>query len=244
MVLGAFLPATGPDAPSAARAVLTETDRVYALVETQSGANDLAASARSLGYTPQATIRLDGLGLLRISVDLPAGFTGIAAINTLEAAVPSSTVGANHTYRVQLGHSGSERRTYANQVVRWPDGGCPAKARVGLIDTGIDASAPALATAAVQTRNFSGNSTSSKQHGTEVASILADPTRLRAVSLFGADVMALGPDGEDLGGAAELVQALNWMAAQNVRLVNISLAGPPNKLLAQAVGGAHSSAAW
>lgn len=235
-------PALSPvERPVAGGATLAETGRVYALVETQSDANKIRNTARELGYTPQAPIDLDGLALVMVPIDLPEGVTGLEAINALEAAVPASTVGVNHAYRLQQVTAGvTDGRTYANTLMGWPNGGCRAQTTIGLIDGGVDANSPGFAGVEIRARDFADGSPSSRRHGTEVASVLADPTRLSNVSLLSATVIETNENGEDLAGAADLVQAIDWLAGENVRLVNVSLAGPPNKLLRQAIEAAQS----
>jgi hypothetical protein len=225
-------------------ALLAEEGRVYALVETAADANRIRSSATDLGYSPKDTTDLDGLGLIMVSVDLPDNVTGAAAIAALEQAVAASVVGVNHAYRLQQSEaqpilaSVQDRRSYANEMMLWPAGGCRAQHPVGLIDGGVDTTAPALADVSITSRNFAAGSPDSLRHGTEVASILADPTRLNGVSLYSANVIDTTDAGEDLSGAAALVLAIDWMARQDVGLVNVSLAGPPNKLLARAVAAA------
>ena len=47
--------------------------------------------------------------------------------------------------------------------------------------------------------------------------------------------MSRTQNGAQLAGADALIQSLDWLAGQNVRIVNISLAGPYNKILEIAV---------
>lgn len=243
------LASCGPDfgqvtPPAQGAAQLTETGRVYALVETPAEVAQLEASALALGYRPSEEFDLGGLGLIMLAIDLPEGVTGGAAIVALEQAVPTSTVGVNHAYRLQQpkldirDNPTRPSRNFANDMMQWPAGGCQARRAIGLIDGGVDTSVPNLADVDVRQRAFSGGSTETLRHGTEVASILVDPSRIRDVILYSANVMATDAGGEDLAGASDLVLAIDWMVQQNVTLVNVSLAGPRNKLLSQAVEAA------
>ncbi|MCC1491844.1 S8 family serine peptidase [Cognatishimia sp. F0-27] len=173
-----------------------------------------------------------------VPVDLPADVSGAAAIDALEADVTTATVGVNHAYRLQSLPSVTDRRNYATTLMRWPEGGCRATGAIGLIDGGVEPSADGLSGARLSQRQFGAGSPAGLRHGTEVASLLADPRRLRNVALYSAAVLTETPDGDTRAGASALVQALDWLAAQDVRVVNISLAGPPNKLLARAVSAA------
>lgn len=239
LLISGCVPSGGPTAQSQKPAVaLAEDGRVYALVETAQNAGAVQRAARDLGYTPRGTIALSGLGLVMVPVDLPAATQGSTAINALERAVPASTVGVNHAYHLQQASAAPAPRSYANALMRWPAGGCTAQTAIGLIDGGLDSTAAHFSGVALKTRSLARGSARSIRHGTEVASVMVDPSRLRNVSLYSAEVTAANAAGEDIAGAAALVQALDWMARENVSLVNISLAGPRNKLLAQAVQAA------
>jgi len=119
--------------------------------------------------------------------------------------------------------------------MQWAEGGCRAQTSIGVIDSAIDTSSPALAGINVTNRNFFDGPPAATTHGTDVATILADPDRLRGVKIYGANVFGQA-DGADLvAGADSLIRALDWLAGANVRLVNLALAGPNNKLLSLAV---------
>lgn len=218
----------------------TETDildaqMVYALVPDAGAVADLRQFADAGGYELTREARLRGLGLTMLDFRIPAGITAPQAIVTLEDAVPTATVGVNHVYRLQQETSGQRSLDYANDLMRWPEGGCRARAAVGIIDTGIDINAPALAEARIVTRAFFSGRAASATHGTDVASVLSNPDRLSDVTIYGANVFgqqnALGL----VAGADALVRALDWLAEEDVRFVNLALAGPYNKLLDLAV---------
>lgn len=74
-------------------------------------------------------------------------------------------------------------------------------------------------------------------HGTAVASLIVgnEPPfhgAARGASLFVADVYGGSRAG---GSAATIVRALAWIASKRVQVVNISLVGPPNRLLGNAI---------
>jgi subtilisin family serine protease len=166
---------------------------------------------------------------------MPDGITGAQAIEALEAAVPTSTVGINHAYRLQQQRASSSALDYADTMMRWTDGGCRAQVPIGIIDTAIDRSAPALAGIDVRTRSFFDGPSGDATHGTDVATMLARPGRLRGVTIYGANVFGQSDRADLVAGADALVRALDWMADEDVRLVNLALAGPYNRLLNLAV---------
>lgn len=106
-----------------------------------------------------------------------------------------------------------------------PTAGMPR--RIGLIDGGVDSSDPALAHAHIEDHGCAKPTDS--RHGTAVASRLVDGD---ADELYAADLWC----GDAVGGAtSNLVDALAWMARERVPVINISLVGPDNPVLARAV---------
>ena len=79
-------------------------------------------------------------------------------------------------------------------------------------------------------------------HGTAVAGILVGapdsefPGLIPAAEVFLADALRAEEDGgRELVDALELVSALNWLAGERVQVINLSLSGPDNTLLAASV---------
>lgn len=209
--------------------------RVIALLPDAKDTARMRAVAREAGYTELNAHRLDGLNLSMLTFRMPDGVTGKQAIDALETAVPGSTVGINHAYRLQQEAGDTTDLDYADALMNWQAGGCQARGAIGVIDTGIDTSSPALATARINTRTFFDGPAPAASHGTDVVSVLADPDRLRNPRILGASVFS-GRDEQGLtAGADALVRALDWLAEEDVHFVNLALAGPYNKLLDLAV---------
>jgi hypothetical protein len=107
--------------------------------------------------------------------------------------------------------------------------------RIGIIDGGV-AGHPSLAGASIEQHGFSG-SPKPTGHGTAVASLLVGnqgPFRgaAQGASLLVADVYG---GSRAAGSASAVVRALGWLAAKRPRVINISVVGPANKLVARAV---------
>lgn len=230
----------GSDAKGVDATNVVGARKVIALLPDAKSTTDMRVAALSGGYQELDVSELAGLDLTMLTFQMPDGVTGPQAIRELEAAVPSSTVGINHAYRLQLAARGAEGLDYANEMMRWRENGCRALVPVGVIDTGIDTAAPSLAGAKITTRAFFDGRAAPAVHGTDVASVLASPTRLRDVTIYGANVFGQEDDLGLKAGADALVRALDWMAEEEVRFVNLALAGPYNKLLDLAVDRAVS----
>lgn len=219
-------------------AAVTDDRLIVALVPDEQASQNVQTAATGAGYTLLRMTELQALGLKMLSFEMPDGVTGAQAIRFLEGAEPSSTVGINHAFFLQQSSAPAAGLEYANALLDWPRGGCTAMGPVGLIDSGIDPEAPALVGTNVISRRFARGAAAGKRHGTEVASVLANPTRLHRTTIYSADVIGQTPDGGVSAGADSLVRAIDWLAGENVRVVNLSLAGPYNKLLNLAVNAA------
>lgn len=107
---------------------------------------------------------------------------------------------------------------------------------VGLIDTDIDETHPAFKGFSLMETDFVAQGALRPQaHGTAVASLLAQnlpaSTAKDVPSLRAASVFFLASDGTTGATSASLVRAIDWMLAQDVRVINFSLSGPPNAAL-------------
>lgn len=106
---------------------------------------------------------------------------------------------------------------------------------VGLIDTGVAAGLPMFRHAAFEQRAFNAPSVVPKVHGTAVAHLFAGtaPRANRKTRILVGDIFS-GPRGQS-GSTYALVKALDWMAAKGVPVINVSLAGPRNPVVAATI---------
>lgn len=191
--------------------------------------------ARSIGYE---VIRVDDLSTLDdvlITLRIPEGRSIPEAIAEVEAAAPGVTAGAHHLYTLQSDRA----QSFANQMIRWPKNGCRAQVRIGMIDAALPGGHPLLTSGRVAQRNFTAtNEAPRTDHGSLMAELLVGPGRITGTTLFSA--VAVDPDlGEgETAGVSAILMAIDWLKSQGVRVVNISLAGPRNKLLNRGLGRA------
>lgn len=184
------------------------------------------AAAASLGLVKLREEAWPELDLRHVVLRVPAGLDTADALDKLRAAQPDLQADFNHLYS----RSG-DVATGAGTAAR-PSG----PVRVGLVDGGVDRRHAALRHAAGASFGC-GDRAVPSDHGTAVASLLVGRDRGFAgaavkAELFAADVYCEQPDG---GSAEDVVGALAWMARERVAVVNVSLVGPPNRLLEQGV---------
>jgi minor extracellular protease Epr len=114
---------------------------------------------------------------------------------------------------------------------------------VGMLDTAVSESSPALAGDRIKQRHF-GESRASVQgaeHGTAVATILAGQVDagfaglLPRATLFAADVFNYGAGEHKSTNAMMIARGLDWLLAQHPAAINVSIAGPENAVLHEAI---------
>lgn len=171
---------------------------------------------------------LDVLQLRVVVLRAPETMTTRAALALAQRLDPSGSHDYNHLFL----RSAATTSTQALQAATTPASG--GAFRIGLIDSGVDRRHPALADAEIRSWGCDGASTADA-HGTAVASLLAGNAVAGArgrATLYAADVYCGQPTG---GAAAEVTRALAWLARERVGVVNLSLVGPPNRLLERAI---------
>src|SRR5690554_1775766 len=115
-----------------------------------------------------------------------------------------------------------------------------AKQGIGLMDSSIDIKHACLTGLNINQQNFHDKAPLSFEHGTAMASIILGDNRcdaqglLNNAELFNAVVFAQNKNGAVVASAAQLVEGLNWLLAQQVSIINMSLSGPPNRILEKA----------
>jgi hypothetical protein len=128
-----------------------------------------------------------------------------------------------------------------SRLHRWSTG---EDVRVGIIDTSVDGIHPDLLDAVISQENFTGDSPGIEDmlHGTAVAGIIAArPNNLVGVVGFAPDVSlhtyaACYHDSatkETRCSSFAIAKALASAAADNLQVINLSIAGPPDPLLAR-----------
>ncbi len=209
----------------------------------------------ALGLTPSARQTVAALGFRVLSerrsrllgdrvvakLRTPADQSAEAALKRLRALLPDVTFDYVHLYR-PTGEQPAPVRYPVEMVGAAIDGGCRIPARIGLIDTGVARHA-SLADARITRRSFvDADAATNVAHGTAIASILVGDLPGTAPLAPGAQLFSGNVFVQDASGlrgdATAIIEALDWMAAEGVGVVNLSLIGPSNLLLEAAVAAA------
>lgn len=121
-------------------------------------------------------------------------------------------------------------------------GTCSAKATVGVIDTAVDLTHPALNSARIEIKvtRSSDRPASDPEHGTGVVSLLAgndDATVLglaRSARILAVDAFHRNGTGNNAD-VFDLIASLDWLSEQGAETINLSMSGPDNELLSKAI---------
>ena len=192
----------------------------------------LAAGFQALREDALDGLDDDALVVLRA----PAGVTLADALAQARALDPAGAYDFHHVYLGSGSVGTASAATPASMPATLP---APVEAgalRVGLIDSGVDASHPAFRHATLQ-RHGCSDGDHPAPHGTAVASLMVGEaarfaSALPHAVLVAGDVYCDAPTG---GSVEAIARELAWMTRQHVAVVNISLVGPPNQVLQRLV---------
>jgi subtilisin family serine protease len=195
----------------------------------------VAAGATLLRYRD-----LPFLGLRIAIYDFGGTLDTGTAQDVLDANAPNSHVGLNNLYSLAQGRP----RVYAASMVGLADAGSCALGRrlsIGLIDGPVDVNHPALAAANVITESVltASERAPGADHGTAVAALMVgeDPGGALGGLVRGADLYAISAftrTGANTDADVErIAAAIDRLLARDVRLINMSFAGPENPVMAE-----------
>ncbi len=169
---------------------------------------------------------------------MPPDYALSGAVDALGDALPAAPFDYNHIYVLPEGHeaTGSGPLTPLGQ----PRSG--AGIRLGVIDTQVDTSHPSLRGQKVTVRDFADAGGRDTQHGTAVVSILVgtDPASdysglVPGAEVFAANVFTVGDNSLPSTDTMAMIEALDWLAGQDVGVISISIAGPESAVFAEAI---------
>jgi subtilisin family serine protease len=183
------------------------------------------------GFRILADERQPELGLRSVSLAVPPRMSARQGLRQIQRIAPSLQADLDHLFEPAGGALLPFAGTLAASVAATSGRG-PV---IGMIDGGV-ASHPSLAGATIEQNGLSGRPQPTG-HGTAVASLIAGsqgPFRgaAQGASLFVADVYG---GNQAAGSATAVVRALAWLASKRPAVINVSLVGPSNALVARAV---------
>jgi len=209
--------------------------------------NEFSSDIRMLGFKIVETLIIDSLGMEVTRIRTPPGMTVPAAIQKLLGRFPNLLIDPNFIYKPS-GDSVAFPKKLPRALFRWSDApiSCGKGLRIGMIDSGIDETHPALKGQDVTTRSFytKGRTPGPKEdHGTAVAGILVGTSEwgglLPGASLFAANFIEHNELGGKVGTAMNLLKAVKWLISKKIDIINLSIAGADSKILQKFIKRAH-----
>jgi hypothetical protein len=202
----------------------------------------------AFGYSVIDRRSLASLDIVVTRLRLPRGVSIDEATQLLQRSFPDVQIVENSIY-APSGQITIPAPDYARLMLGWNSFAltCAEGFRIGLVDTRVDASAPALTGRTIETRLFlpADVPEAPPLHGTAVAEILAGetaeiPSLVPGPVLLNAAIFEQLDDGSSGATAVAFAEALDWLASEGVPLVNVSLAGNRNPLITLAIDRASA----
>jgi subtilisin family serine protease len=211
---------------------------------------EILARVQRLGFHLIEARPLAALGLSVLKLSTPTGLDGRLGVALLRARYPDLTVDVNSlygSYETEAAQVVSlPAPDYARHMIRWSGGeGCGAGLRIGMIDSALATGLPTFAGRKLHQRSFvePGHTAADPAHGTAIAALLVgapDPAHPTGGGLlpdadFYVATVFERQGGKSQASAFAIAAALDWMVQNRVAVVNVSLAGDNNALMALAV---------
>lgn len=176
------------------------------------------AVAQEAGFTETGREELVSLGLSVVRLALPQGMPLAEGESQLGRLMPGTEIAPDNLHFQSGSAAGADGPALSSLTA--------TMAPIGVIDGGPVQKVSAL-------RGFASGAPLASDHGSAVVSLLAGAgaTDVRVADIFGTDRAG--------GNALALVRGLNWLVAGGSKVVSISLAGPPNAVVAKAVAAAR-----
>ncbi len=209
---------------------------------------DLAALLAQ-GFTVVEERQLSGFAAVSRRLAIPPDLTLEEARQAARAVPSGQDADFNHYYRPEQGASGEclGRECPASVMRDWPHGlprevDCGASGPIGMIDTGINEDHETFAGALLEVTRLGGDDLHPSRaiHGTAVAALLVGQPGSRSPGLLpGSRLVAVDAfhrvGRDERADVFSLLEALDLLASEGVSVINLSLAGPPNTVLADVV---------
>ncbi len=191
----------------------------------------LQAAARA-GFRVVDDDREPNLAMRTIVLAVPNGMSAKDGLKLLRKVAPELQADFDQLFEPA---GGSLAPMGAALAATASGGGGGGSRVIGMIDGGVS-SHPSLAGKNIEQNGFAG-APQATGHGTAVASLLvgnqgAFHGAATGAQLFVADVYG---GNRAAGSATAIVKALGWLSGHRPQVINISLVGPPNKLVQRAI---------
>ncbi|MGL4319395.1 MAG: S8 family serine peptidase [Paracoccaceae bacterium] len=207
------------------------------------------ATLLALGFRVLEERLVPDIGIVARRLAIPAGSTLEAARDQVRALPSGKDADFNHYYRTEEAPApvaepavcNGQHCAFQKQIgwqVTTPFATCTTDVVIGVIDTGINPDHAAFSTARLDVHRLVPDSFTPSRaiHGTAVISLLIGSPDSRSPGLL-PDARVVAVDafhndaGDERADVYTLAAGMDFLANQGVRVINMSLAGPPNSVL-------------
>ena len=200
---------------------------------------DRLADIRDSGYALAEERVLEAVDLVAVRIGLPENADPVTELRSFTEAFDPDTVDYNHVYDLNADQSEGT----GVSLTSGRSAALPAGARIGVMEARVDRAHPCLQNLPLDQRTFhDGAAPGDAAHALAVISLLAgcrDGQATDRPSILNADVFFRPDAMQSTATAIGLVRGLDWLVSRRVDAINMSLSGPPNRLLHRAVQIAH-----
>ena len=210
---------------------------------------DLSALEQLSGWRELQRERLPRFSATLVRLLVPQYQALDEALADVRRLLPEASIDYNHGYELEqqsldLSDQPSKLAGGRYLPIRSPDA---SRLRIGIIDSGIADDHESLRSSAILKRSFlSDDQMGNLSHGTAVASLITGHSSsiqgaIPDAQLIAAEAFFEAPALDLVSTGFQLVQSLDWLAGENVNVINMSLAGPSNQVLEKAIQFISSS---
>lgn len=159
-------------------------------------------------------------------------------IKTLNLTDPS-LLDRNHIYQAQTSST-----TLTDPAAYLPQPFCQHSTQIGIIDSAVNKQHSAFTDASIVSRRFLPDGlTSPALHGTAIAGLLVGKSNkltplLANAKLYSAEVFYRQSEFAQGATLFAIVEALDWLTQEQVKVINMSLTGPDNAILKTSIAAA------
>ena len=194
-------------------------------------------------------IKLTDLNFVLSTFRLPKQVSVKQVIEKIRRAHPDILIEPNHYFLPQSKSASKElnnRNEVFNKINKPIDHMCGQKLKIGMLDGPIDISHVSLKNQNIIQKSFyaKGEKLANESHATAIASLLVGDPNVMGLAgvvdkatLFSGNVMQQHPKNKNamLATTESIILGLNWLVKQKVDVINLSLGGKSNLLLAKAL---------
>ncbi|MFQ3234848.1 MAG: hypothetical protein ACI9C4_000399 [Paraglaciecola sp.] len=198
---------------------------------------DTVTALSKVGAKIVTTKPFNALGLTLLHFIAPPGLDSKAALQKVLPKSSVNTLDRNHVFSAQAGNASEPGPSTLGATFKSAPA-CLKNVSIGMVDSNLDRQHQAFLQSAIVIENIVSTEVKTPvRHGTAVASLLVGNggpinALLPNGNLYLASVFHHQSDFAQGATTVNIIKGLNWLVSKGVNVINMSLAGPDNQILA------------